>query len=672
MKFLSYVFVLSVTFGSQAFAGERMAFVEMDTSRARPSFKLHLKEKLNGDWVDLNASVPNAVYPSIRRDGRKIAYSVASGPNSYELVVDTLGSPERQVFGGENEQWIQANFSGDGRFLVASVAEPESPAVIVLLQEKQGKYEEIQRISGEGQPLYYPSLSTSGDQLAYSKKRGAEMKIVLRDRASGETKSIREAGMLFKAANFSFDDSQLVFLGAKQEGHGMPSNIFVANLNEELEWGPLTDSTDIRFYRPGFTEQGRILVAMAAPGENYSCFFSSAENFAATKISLPTSCLMPSISSSIRFSRSATTPLPQPARSSFGSIEYKGKVYVVGGHQGPQHYYPESSFLAETLVFDRKTERWSRLGSLNIPRQSPELATYDSKVYVFGGFAFSDEHEKPKPYMTPADLEGLRKAREKRGEERREQKEREYDPNDPMISFQSLDVVEVLDLETGEWSVLDEPMPRRRSSHEVARVGQYAFLIGGWDATPEHHPDNPMLNGVFDRSFIREIDVFDMENEEFVQWEHDLEIPNPLRRAFSSVVQDGKIRIFGGIDSGTINIQFIDNVQELDPKTGEWTELAALPFASFAPAAEAVDEKLFVLGGSQLKEDGKSPYSDAIFYYLESRDQWIHSGSRLNQPRGFLPAHALPGGRLFTFGGHSSDNNGSNAPLRSAEILSLD
>ncbi|MGH8912494.1 MAG: Kelch repeat-containing protein, partial [Acidimicrobiia bacterium] len=75
-----------------------------------------------------------------------------------------------------------------------------------------------------------------------------------------------------------------------------------------------------------------------------------------------------------------------------------------------------------------------------------------------------------------------------------------------------------------------------------------------------------------------------------------LEAMPRARRSFVIGTAEGKVQLFGGESQGA---ETIDEVDEFDPVTGEWsTSLPAMPTGRHGPAGATIGPSTFVVGGS--------------------------------------------------------------------------
>lgn len=300
--------------------------------------------------------------------------------------------------------------------------------------------------------------------------------------------------------------------------------------------------------------------------------------------------------------QSFLAPMMGPLRSSFGAIEVGGKVYVCGGHAGAEHTYPPESFVDNLQVYDPSTNKWQELAPRPHKAHGYQLAAYGNYIYAFGGFAY-EAANKPK--------------------------------------WKSLDVIDRYDISTNEWTTVGK-LPRARSSNVVAVIDSKAFLIGGWDSTPTKPGD-------VEGTFHAEVDVFDMAKE--VAYEANWKMPSPLRRAFTSVVKDGRIILIGGLGVGSSHFELLASVTQLNPYTGFAFEMTTLPFATFAPAAGILGNELFVFGGMYKTSPQDFEYVAHVYSHNMDSNDWRHTGRFLRETKGFSQVVEVNNG-VMVLGGH--------------------
>lgn len=225
-------------------------------------------------------------------------------------------------------------------------------------------------------------------------------------------------------------------------------------------------------------------------------------------------------------------PLPVAA-SSLGVVEADGFVYAYGGHVAPVHTY--STAAVSGRFFRRGLEKdaaWEELPG-GPPLQGMNLAAHAGRIYRAGGM---DPRNAP---GTPAENWSVATAAC-------------YDPA------------------TRAWADLP-PLPRPRSSHDVAVVGGTLYVVGGWN-----------MLGHEGEQWCDTMLALDLAAPTS-GWR---EIPQPFqRRALITAVDDGRLFVIGGF---TEEEEASRRVDIFDPASGSWSRGPELPgdeLNGFAPAA---------------------------------------------------------------------------------------
>ncbi len=281
--------------------------------------------------------------------------------------------------------------------------------------------------------------------------------------------------------------------------------------------------------------------------------------------------------------------LPE-ATASFGAVVSNGWLYVYGGHVSPTHSYSSKAVSGQfhRLSLSGK-QAWETLPA-GPALQGMNLAEYDGKIYRIGG-------------MTPR--------------------------NKPGEAADNYSVAECarFDPATGKWESLP-PLPEPRSSHDVAVVDGKLMVTGGWTLRGKE-------NQYRDTMFILDLKAKPL------QW---TSVPQPFqRRALTAAAYRGKLYAIGGFNEKE---EIVQNVSVYDPKTKAWSEALKLPEGpglTFAPAAAAQGDKLYV------------SVSDGTLYRLnESAQKWEKAGSAT--PR---LAHRIVSTRkeILVIGGAAKGNN---------------
>lgn len=588
-------------------------------------------------------------HPEMGPHGDQVAYSrgtIKPGSEvSVQMVIRFLKEDKIELWSEKANQYIHAEFSGSGRYLVFSGPNPKTKkqniGIIDLNKERQAgpisvtntnggqvlKYEPTIEYIDSQYDCYAPAVSSQGNFIIYHRTLDSSTKLSPKEliRYDRETKTKKlitkkEGHAMFPS--LSSDDRHVAFVSKRDEQWDIyrldlwTEEERQVTLDENIEFTPVF-APDNSLYFTRFQQS-----TLDGTSEIGIYHLSASDVFNTRHFSQPRPFLdqknifeyVPSFSGMNEFEIGALPSFPKPERSSFGAISHQGKVYIVGGHQGPEHTYPKKSFLKRVDIYDMTTKTWRQGASMNHAKHGFELAAYGNYLYAFGGFAFSDQH-------SPA--------------------------------WQSLNIIERYDITKNKWEVLSTKLPRRRSSNVAAQVGDKVFLIGGWNSTPRFEGDK-------EGRFHPEIDIFDLKSERISTLE--VKLPSPLRRAFNATIKGEDIFLLGGISQGSSHFDWIDNVTRFNTKTYSFSEETKLPYATFAPGAGLLKDGLFFIGGMVLRNASTYDldYVDDVYRYDFKKRKWSHLGQYLKENKGFPQVVNLSQDTLGVLGGHTyrRDPNG--------------
>jgi Tol biopolymer transport system component len=614
-NFVAFAFALLI-FGNSAQA-EQLAVMKESADKSQ----ILLMNTKNFQVEPVDSEFAWNIYPELSRDGQTLAF--VGGHNQEKMDIYTLDLKSKKLVKQTAKSGfvLHPSFSGDGKKLAFSqsgIVSDKNQIVIVDLEK--GTRSGLSNLDSN---LFFPSLNSDGSLMAYQRSRSTtEREIVLKEVGSDKSETLTLPSKNCMAPTFSFDDQMIAFTCNVNSFW----NIYVWNrLTKEITQVTWSET---RSFAPTFDRFGNIYFAQEEDGK-FSIYrgIKNRKNWLINFYwGTDTSLYSPSVSGDTEFTQSLLPNVPAPARSSFGSLELNGKLYVVGGHQGREHTYPPESFLDRVDILDIKTGIWSEGAPRPVAAHGYDLEECDGNIYAFGGFAFSADHKPRWKSLGQVDR---------------------YNPN------------------TNTWTTVGQ-MPRKRSSNVAAKVGDKVYILGGWDSTPKSDNDA-------EGEFHRAVDVFDCKTETFV--ESKIELPDPLRRAFTGVVRDGKILLIGGLGVGATHFELLDAVTEFDPATETFKELPKLPFPTFAPAAGWMNGSLFVFGGMFKTGAYDFEYVNHIYQLNEERHMndglmarnWSHTGRHLNESKGF--AMVVPfEDSLIVAGGHSY-KDGEDSPVPTVEVF---
>jgi hypothetical protein len=333
---------------------------------------------------------------------------------------------------------------------------------------------------------------------------------------------------------------------------------------------------------------------------------------------------------------------PDPLRSSFGVVKVGNLVYVVGGHVGRFHNYSQPRFSSSCHVLDLGSLQWTAIRDYGSNKagigaqvvQGLRLLEYGGNIYGFGGFSYE-------PSLDFADI-----ADPWQWYARTRSEIYKYSPSDD------------------EWTLVGH-LPRPRSSYVAGRVGDRAYLIGGWDGTPLERED---AYGAFGR-LHPSIEVFDFQTERVIPSKFAIE--GPLRRAFTATSDNNRIIVAGGLGPATMNdpegskYDWVQSFAPTDPQP--WSYLPMLPVNLFSPGICEVSGTLVVAGGSRYD---RRP-NEEVFILKPGAPSWTTNTTKPSKAGTFFELIPLAGRDVLVLGGHSGSRANPN-PLGLCEVLTID
>jgi len=210
------------------------------------------------------------------------------------------------------------------------------------------------------------------------------------------------------------------------------------------------------------------------------------------------------------------------------------------------------------------------------------------------------------------------------------------------VGFRSLGSTEIYDPRGDVWS-RGKDMPTIRSGAVAATLGDRIYVIGGGVKGPD---------GSFE--FFKIVEIYDPERDTWTSGP-SMAMPHDYP---ASVVLNGSIYVLGGhhpeaTKGGPMTDPGFSFCEVFDPARGRWREIAPMPTARFAAAAVVFHNRILVLGGAGLRDEGFRNF-DIIEAYDPSRDRWSDAGFSLPWPAAGLGAFTYHD-RLFVVGGNSGN-----------------
>jgi|GEM_PF-1050834 len=605
------------------------------------------------------------LYPDISPDGKNLAFVQGPDHSHLKLVVWKWNDPVVSPYRAYNEYvWpnmegflLHPRWSQNGRYLFISIKNPETNKQNIMKLDfekfyRTGKAESFTFADIEGD-AFFASSSSDGQRVIFQRNSEGRKEIILYNTFESDVTKrqiVIDEGM---SPSISKDDRLIAYTKKIEQDW----EIFIYNnesktiLRQTFSKGP--------DFAPHFDRHGKLLYASNRSGQTppptgweeepfsiYQMSIRSREDQAPTESSLVIesqlstgvagwSFYAPKVSGITALQQFQLPDMQGESRSSFGSIEHQGKIYVVGGHQGAEHTYPPESFTGRLAIYDAQSKTWSEGAERPHKAHGFSLAAFGQYIYAFGGFAY-EKNNNPR--------------------------------------WKSLSVVDRYNIVENKWETVAK-LPRARSSNVVAQVGSKVYLIGGWDSTPK-------FSGDLDGTFHSQIDVFDLSTETTTTLAQELPLK---RRAFTGVVSGQKIFLIGGISEGANHFALLDDVTMFNTDTGEFKKVGQLPYATFAPAAGLLGNTLFMFGGmvkkGQFEYDYVAHVYSAELNSLKARATsgnfiWMNTGRELREAKGFSQVvtwmdSAKDGQQyLAVLGGHHYESD-RDTPVNTVELFTL-
>ncbi len=246
--------------------------------------------------------------------------------------------------------------------------------------------------------------------------------------------------------------------------------------------------------------------------------------------------------------------LSQPRRRGLGGVaaEFNGRVYLIGGHQGP----PPGQTVNFNDEYDPGTNSWTIKASMPTATEGAALGVVGGKAYVIGGYsgtAFLNAVQEYDPGTNSWATKALMPTA--RGFVTAAVVEGKIYVVGGFDGASCLDVVEMYDPVANSWSA-KAPMPTARYWLAAAAVSGKVYALGGFDGA----------------NWLATNEVYDPAAN---SWSTDADMPTS-RSHLAAVEANGKIYAIGGVVAGG---SFTNANEEFTPSSGIEEEAGRAAFA---------------------------------------------------------------------------------------------
>ncbi len=612
MKFLMTMIML-------AFSSVTLA--DMVFMREWDSQKHIMLMKDDGSTSQVTSGDLMHLYPDISPDGKTLVYvegkMLENGGQDLYLVTKNLETNKTEKWQSENLKGmvLHPKFSKNGQFIFFSAPSPRNKVFYFEPNKFRNKNSgDVTTLSFKAESLgddeaYFPRPSSDGNFVVYQKNANGFREVILFDRLE-DKKIVIDQGM---APALSFDEQKIAYTSKKA---GSWDIYEYDRQSKKTIRKTFDDSTDEM--APSYNTKNELVFASSKTG-NFQLYKLNGSEWTRLTDIANTDDYAPQFSGETKFTQGMKAAFMEPMRSSFGTIQHEGLLYMCGGHQGPEHTYPKESFTNNFNVYDKRTNSWRELAPRPALAHGYTLAAKGNYIYAFGGFTFSENH-KPQ--------------------------------------WKSISQIDRYDIRNNKWETIGS-LNKPRSSNVAITINDKVYLVGGWDSTPKFAND-------YDGTFHSSVEIFDLNTEVVTIAPYSM--PAPLRRAFTGVEYKGQILLVGGLGVGASHFELISHVTLMDPETGIATELPELPFATFAPAAETIGNELFVFGGMFKTGEMNYEYVSHIYSYNFDKVEWRHTGRYLKESKGFAQVFKMDNRTIGILGGHRYFMN-EDRPVNTFEIF---
>jgi N-acetylneuraminic acid mutarotase len=188
------------------------------------------------------------------------------------------------------------------------------------------------------------------------------------------------------------------------------------------------------------------------------------------------------------------------------------------------------------------------------------------------------------------------------------------------------------DTNIGSWTEgATIPTARKEIPNAVVNIDEMIYVVSGV---------NPVGNTV------GALEVYNPATDE---WTKLADLPVNVWRASASA-HNGNLYVFGGYTGETFPFNPISKSHKYNLETDTWSEVASMPFARGATAAETLGDKIYVMGGAS------NSALSTVQIYDPLENTW-QTGSSMSTTRSGLGATVFED-KIYVFGGYELGQSG--------------
>lgn len=314
-----------------------------------------------------------------------------------------------------------------------------------------------------------------------------------------------------------------------------------------------------------------------------------------------------------------------PAKN-FGATILNNKIYIVGGLNSNQ---PSK----EVSFFDLESKKWTKCASMNYARSNLGVVVLNGKLYAIGGQ--SGSMQKSTSYFQMNVMGNTISEKLPEG-------------GDNIPQSPELKIVEEYDFQTDKW-VEKSRMPIAIKDFGITTFNNKIYVFGG--SRFDHIPQSWSFK---DQSTNRMFE-YDPQTD---KWTEKSKM-NFSRCQLGTAVVENKLYVLGGeFYGGKIEEPDykLDNIEEYDPLMDKWSIKSKLPNAISSFGTIVLDNKIYIIGGSESKISEGNVISrhennilnSTIMY--DPKTNLISQLPNMNKPRINFSV-LYHGGKIYALGG---------------------